>query len=34
MQVQPHMELGGGFPPTVLRPVDAGGYQRDRASTT
>src|SRR6267143_210994 len=25
------MELGGGLAPTVLRPVDAGGYQRDGA---
>jgi hypothetical protein len=25
------MELGGGFAPTVLRPLDAGGYQRDSA---
>ena len=30
MQVQTHMKLGSGFAPTVLRPVDAGGYQRDR----
>jgi hypothetical protein len=25
------MQLSGGFAPAVLRPVDAGGYQRDRA---
>ena len=25
------MELGGRFAPTVLGPVDAGGYQRDGA---
>ena len=31
VQVQTHMELGGGLAPTVLRPVDAGGYQRARA---
>src|SRR5215475_13130703 len=31
MQIQTHMKLGSGFAPAVLRPVDAGGYQRNRA---
>jgi hypothetical protein len=31
MQVQTHVKLGSGFAPAVLRPVDAGGYQRDGA---
>ena len=31
MQIQTHMKLGSSFAPAVLRPVDAGGYQRNRA---
>src|SRR4029077_6348433 len=31
VQVQTHMKLGSGFAPAVLRPGDAGGYQRDGA---
>src|SRR4029077_10071005 len=31
VEVQTHMELGGGLAPTVLRPVDAGGDQRNGA---
>ena len=31
VQVQTHMKLGGGFAPTMLRPVDTGGDQRNRA---
>ena len=31
VQVQPHMELGSGFTPAVLRPIDAGSNQGDGA---
>src|SRR6202022_4373969 len=31
VQVQTHMQLGGGFASTVLCPVDAGGNQGDSA---
>src|ERR1700741_2156537 len=31
MQTTKHMQLGSSFAPAVLRPVDAGGYQRDGA---
>jgi hypothetical protein len=31
MLVQTHVKLGSGFAPAALRPVDAGGYQREGA---
>jgi hypothetical protein len=31
MQIQTHMKLGSSFAPAVLRPINAGGYQRNGA---